>query len=421
MKFTRRLLSMLSAGVLFATPVAGLANGDVEGNDVEVTITEETDFVDELADEDVVLAIAQNESQNPFTVESFDQMCIERTKEYREKIKSANLEQKINCAVFLTNVDRMPESECQILEGVQVHKDDVRNGELRNFIDAKELFNLIRDYNCDLVHELDNYIYLEKIDFSNYDKEEFNKFLTKVIKNNNYNLMDAIRDYNTGLKDETKQIETYAPIVCLGKDLSLNKYLEKVVNEGYDLVNAITEYNTALLEGVIEKSIDASKLIYDDEDRELAHQIHINWLLSNISVYGIVPLTENKYYDLARGQLSDLKGLEQEGNVCELSVGARFTIEGIYGVSLVNTIQEYMRENIPDEEVYEYYDAKELAHDQWVLRNDVKANLKEMNREIDILVGHRGDLVEYAARKVNSDLMVYLANRCLSNENTNRK
>lgn len=416
MKINKRFLSMLTAGVMFASPTVAFANSDVE-----VNIIEENDFVDELADEDVILAMAQNEWQNPFTVEEFDKKCIELTKELREKIPSANLEQKINSAVYLTNVDRMPESECQILEGVQVHKDDVRNGEFRNFIDAKELYNLIRDYNCDLVRELDNYIYLEKIDFSKYDKVSFNKYLTKVIKNNNYNLMDAIRDYNNEVKDEDKQIEFNVPIVCLGKDLSLNKYLEKVVNEGYDLETAINEYNEALLESVIERSIDASKLIFDEEDRELGHQIHINWLLSNISVYGIVPLTENKYYNLAHGQLADLKALEQEGNVCEMSVGARFTIEGVYGVALINTIQEYTRENIPDEEIFEYYDREALAHNQWVLRSDVKPNLKEMTREIDILVGDRGDLVEYAAKKVNSDLMVYLANRCLSNENTNTK
>lgn len=416
MKINKRFLSMLTAGVMFASPTVAFANSDVE-----VNVIEENDFVDELADEDVILAMAQNEWQNPFTVEEFDKKCIELTKELREKIPSANLEQKINSAVYLTNVDRMPESECQILEGVQVHKDDVRNGEFRNFIDAKELYNLIRDYNCDLVRELDNYIYLEKIDFSKYDKVSFNKYLTKVIKNNNYNLMDAIRDYNNEVKDEDKQIEFNVPVVCLGKDLSLNKYLEKVVNGGYDLETAINEYNEALLESVIERSIDASKLIFDEEDRELGHQIHINWLLSNISVYGIVPLTENKYYNLAHGQLADLKALEQEGNVCEMSVGARFTIEGVYGVALINTIQKYTRENIPDEEIFEYYDREALAHNQWVLRSDVKPNLKEMTREIDILVGDRGDLVEYAAKKVNSDLMVYLANRCLSNENTNTK
>ena len=420
MRVSKKLIALALAGSVFAAPVA-LAE------DEEATIVEETIIDEESNENEDAKIYAQNEWANPFTTEKFDETVKENLPEISQKLKSkkksiSNLPQQLNCAVFLTNLDRMPEFDYKVLIGTEVHGNDILNGEFKNFEDANHFFNLVRDYNCEVVRGLDNYIYLERINFNNYDKDVLNKYLKKVIKNKKYSIINAFVDYNKEIGYDDEDLNIQMEDFCLDEELpGLVPYIKKVVEEGYDLKTAITEYNKALIEDVLDRVIDISTLIHDDADRELAHDIHINWVLSNISVAGELPLIENEYYNTVKGQLADLNGVEQTGNVSELGIGARLLVEKIYGISLVNTIQEYIRENIDKEEIFRYFVRKDFAENNWVLRDDVDPEVKIFEKEIDLLVGDRGDLIEYAAPKVNNDLMAYIVANCLSISESNTK
>ena len=401
MKINKKFIALLLAGEIFASPIAGLAEGtEVElGNDTDTKV------------------MAQTEWSDPFTVEDFDRIVKENLPEITRKLKSrnrktSNLSLQLNCAVFNGNCDRMPDFDFKVLAGTEIHGDDILHGQTRNFEEQLNFYNLVNDYNCDVVRDLDNYIYLEKISFNNYDKDILNKYLKKVIKNKKYDILNAFVDYNNevGYDDLDKIIDIED--MCHEPDKLLIPYLQKVVNGEITIEEAITEYNKEILSNTLDELIDVSKLIKDEADRELIHDIHINWALSNLSITGEIPLIENEYYKLAKGQLTDTNAREKTGSVSELAAGARTTAELAYGVSLINTIQEYSREKVDSEKILKYFDNVELTGSDWILRSDVKPNLKGSADEFDMLVGDWGELKNFASRDVFKDLLAYLAATC---------
>ncbi len=413
MKINKKFIAWILAGAIFAAPVAGLAEGEAELVE-EVNLDEEQ----EQEDEAVIKEMAQTEWQDPFTTEDFDRIINENVEDIVKKLMSNNqdvnnIPQQLNCATFLMNVDRMTKFDYEALVGTEVHGNDVLHGEFRNFQDAIDFFNQVNDYNSDKVRELDNIMYLSKIKFNDYDKDILNKYLKKVIENKNYNIQAAFVDYDNevGYDDPTKVIDLEDR--CIGTDEKLIPYLEKVVNGELTIEEALTKYNDALIEYVANELIDVSKLIKDEADRKLGHEIFINWAFSNLSLNGELRLIDNDYYVNGKGQLTDTKIEEKQGGVCNLAAGARWGIELTYGVSMVNTVQEYIRERIPDKEMFEYFDKREFAKNTWVIKPDVEPNVKGCQREIDILVGDWGDLVEYAGDKVNNDIMAYVAAKCM--------
>ena len=134
----KKLLSMLTAGVLMATPVMANADGNESENTDETTFT---------------LVVQEKE----FTPLNFDEyyLGVKNAYDYLSQfIKYDNLQKDVQCLYYLTNRSYMPSDveENLISEGI-VFSTNLNNGEYENFMRAYNLINVIADYNQSVIRE----------------------------------------------------------------------------------------------------------------------------------------------------------------------------------------------------------------------------------------------------------------------------
>lgn len=407
MRISKRLLALLAAGTMFAFPVA--ANAELDN---EITNEDETTFK----------LYAQDEVFASLTLEEFDK-GVEHAYNYLTQFINVN-RQDLQCLYYLVNRESISDEDADYLEGSLVHGTDVANGEFQNFIDAYKVINDILDHNQSTVKGYkgkinpdkivlnSSIIELGEIKFGEYDKELLNTFLIRVINNEGYTLIDAIVDYNDYIMEIAPEKRIELGDMCLGYDKELIPYLEKVVNTGYDLKKALEEYNEKLSLEIPNKLIDPSELIYDDDDREIAHNMYLEYPKSYLPVADGTSLIENEDYELLFKQLTTLNATERKENSYELSIGPKFLVENVLGVSTINTIFDYLRENYTFEELAKYFDRKELAGQQFVVREDINIDINCPKSELEVLVLQFGQLKEFAVDTVNNGLMTTFAMKC---------
>ncbi len=390
LKCYKKLLAMLTAGMMFATPVAGLSESNESEKVNETTISEEV-------------------SNALLDVNEFNER-VEKAYNYLTKfINYDSLRTDLQCLYYLVNREYMPDEDAKFLEENIVHGTDVANGEYQNFIDAYHLINVILDYNQSVIKNFNGYIDLNKIDFGSYDVNLFNKFLAKVAKNaKKYNVLDAIRDYNKSVEKNNPELVIDVDDMCVGYDVRTGEFVGKSIKDtNYDITNAITDYNELVTKETEEKLIDVSKLCFDKFDKELVHEMHVNY----VNAYKAGKF-DNEYYEMVFKQLTTLNAYEQAGNAHELSVGARWLTENVIGGDVMQMLRDHMQETYPREELDKYFVKGELNKGQWILRDDISLDLNCLKDELQVEVFQFGQLWIVVYTNVNNDIMNEFAVIC---------
>ena len=391
-KIYKKFLSMLTAGVLFATPVAAHS----ESNNNENTTSDEFTLV------------TQEKELTPLTMDEYYNGA-KNSYDYLSKfVNYNNLQTDLQCLYYLTNRQYIPSAdEADLINFGIVFETDINEGKYENFMRAYNLINVIGDYNQSTIKELNNIIDLEKVVYENYDKELLNKYLTKAINNPKYNIIKAIVDYNNEVSKIDPELVIELGEMCLGEDARLAEYLGKVVNEDYDLNTAIALYNDVVSRETYDKLIDVSKLCYGDNDRELVHDMHENWFKAylNGKFY-------NEDYQMVFKQLTTLNAAEQMGNAKELSVGARWLAQNTIGGAVMQMLRDDMQEDFTRAELDKYFDKKELNKGQWILRSDMSLDLNCLKNELEVEVFNFGQLWAFVYDHVNDDIMKSFQEKC---------
>ena len=389
-----KILSYATALTMMATPVAANASGNNEQeNTNEITYS----------------VLAQPEVLGPLTEQVFSQ---EVAKINVDLLKKIIFEIKdLQCAYYLTNHEYIPAEDVLSLEGSVVHGTDVANGEFQNFADAYSLINEILDYNQSAIRGFDRVIDTDMIHYTSYDQTKLNKYLTKVIKDKKYNLMDAIRDYNASVEKDNPELVIEVDEFCVTHNEIMSQYLAKVVNEGYDLIEAIKEANEAIIANVYDTLIDVSELCYDENDRELVHQMHINYI--NAYLNGKF---DNDDFWMVFKQLTTLNAVERAGDSHQISIGARWLAENVIGGCVMQMLRDHMQETYSSKELSKFFVAGELNKHNWILRDDVNFNINNPETELEVEVLKFGELWIVVYTNVNNDIMTSFANRCLDQE-----
>lgn len=391
LKCYKKLLAMLTAGMMFATPVAGLS----ESNESEKT------------NESSYELVMQNKDVAPMTIEEF-KLLVKHANEYlKERIDYNTMLNDLQCMEYLMNREYMTDDDAKELESGYVHGTDIANGEYQNFVDAYHLINEILDYNQSVIKNFDRIIDINKITYKEYDKVLLNYFLYKVVNDKNYNLLDAIRDYNAQVEemDFEKVIET--DDICIGSDSRLSKYLNKVIDENYDLKKAIGEYNLELTSDMAKKLIDISELCYDSNDKKLAHEIFMNY----VSAYAAGKF-DNEYFRMVFKQITTLNSEEKAGNGHQLSVGARWASDNVNGGDVMQMLRDHMQETYSRKELDKFFDKEELNRHQWIIRNDASFNINAPESELEDEVLKFGELWTIVYTNVNNNIMNLFAEKC---------
>ena len=408
----KKVLSLAAAMAIAATPVAANAAGnknDKNTNSTKVESTVNNGF--NLYEQIQVL--------NPITAQVFANLVKES---YDELSRGMNVNtQKLECLSYLIFREFMPKTDAKDIEDAYAHNEKGANGKMQIMYDAYSVIGELLDYYQSTLQSL-RPIEAEEISYTSYNKKVLNKYLTKVIKNSKYNLMDALRDYNkeVGKKHPEQMIDTGT--TCIKADARLVSYLKKVIKDDkYDLNQAIADYNEFVLVDVTEKLPDLDKLLYADADKEIAKELKTLIIEAYKSVYGGPMLIENEaYIDLFK-TLTTLNSAERKYNGEGLSVGGYFLLENIVGVSTVDMIYDYFLENYSIEELSQYFEYESILSKQWIVRKDVKIEVNALKNEIEVLINDLEELKVFAVKTVNNDMLSSLSNDCIEEENGNIK
>ena len=154
-----------------------------------------------------------------------------------------------------------------------------------------------------------------------------------------------------------------------------------------NLINIINDYNQSMIDDVnsADELIDASVLCYADADKNLLNNIHMNYFnaFKNGRYYN-ESFEDNEAYKMLFKQLTTLNAAERKGNADELSVGARWTAQNIYGISTMEMLATDMQEEHKTSELAKYFDAAELNQKQFIVRNDVVFDLNRCIEKPDL-------------------------------------
>ena len=391
-RISKRLLSMLTAGVLMATPV--MAN--TESNEEN---TSESEFT----------LVVQDRELTPMTMDEF-YLGVKNAYEYLSKfIKYDDLQKDLQCLYYLTNRSYITEEdENELINSGIVYETNIKEDKYENFMFAYNVINVIADYNQSVIKDLNNPINLRKITYEGYDREIFNNYLIKVINDANYSILDAIVDYNNEVMESNPELMIEMDKICVKYDERFIEYLTKVVNnDDYDLLTAISDYSERVATETYDKLIDVSKLCYGDYDIKLVHDMHTNYFdaYKNGRFY-------NEDYEMIFKQLTTLNAYEQAGNADELSVGARWLAQNSIGGGVMQLLRDDMQEDFPRSELDKYFVKSELNKGQWILRDDISLDINCIKTELEFEVFNFGQLWHFVYDTVNNDIFKTFEKDC---------
>lgn len=397
----KRLLAYLTAGVILLSGSSAFAKGNNEDakNETNVTVTtEEAEF-------------------NMLTLDEFKEVVKEAKTELEGKLAAAtdakdngNFMKSLRCEVYDANIDYI-EDETPFVEAGYAYGPDAQNGRLQNMVEADSILRAIQDYNQSVIQNLIDIFELKKLDFSNYDKKLFSKYIDKVIKNKNYDFSMAVGDYNRAVekKNPEKAIVIDGTFCQDNDNRSFPKYLAKVIKEeNYDIEKVIEKYIPKATANAYKKLIKVSIFCSNKHDKKILDEIHDNWFYGYFPVAMGTSLVDDENYLKAYKQLATLGSEEGFLNGCELSTGAEHLAEKIYGVALLNTQYDYMRKYY-NKEREEYFDAIALGEESWVL---IKNPGKNCMGELEIIVRQNRQLRKPTVVELNNKLMTVLLGMC---------
>ena len=177
------------------------------------------------------------------------------------------------------------------------------------------------------------------------------------------------------------------------------------------LSNTINDYNESQIhldyhgDGVnAEHYIDPSVLCYDEHDREDAHELFEKW----VKAYNLEPGTimSNDWFMQAHKQLTHLNAAEQQSELWDASIGARFMMLKTTGKDLMQFERDYMLENYEYSDLDVYFKPDELRQRQMFLRDDFEIN--ECLTELDFCATIFGEHYHFCLDEVNKALFSLL-------------
>lgn len=195
-RISKKLLSMLTAGVLMATPVMGHTEEYNEEN------TNNQEFT----------LVMQEKDFTPLIMEEF-YLGVEASYNYlKEFIPYDTLQQDLQCLYYLTNREYMPkEDEEELISSGIVYETDFSEQKYENFMRAYNLINVIADYNQSVIHadyddhkmDINHLIDVSKICYGEADKK-----LVHKMHENYFNAYKAGRFDNEYYQMVFKQLTT---------------------------------------------------------------------------------------------------------------------------------------------------------------------------------------------------------------------
>ena len=161
-KISKKLLSMLTAGVLMVTPVASHANG----NEKESTIDKEFTLV------------MQEKDLAPLDIAEYT-FGVGASYEYlKQFINYDGMQQDLQCLYYLTNREYITgDDERELIARGYVYETSIDEQKYENFMRAYNLINMIADYNQSVIRKTDDsskLIDVSMLCYGNFDKKLVN-------------------------------------------------------------------------------------------------------------------------------------------------------------------------------------------------------------------------------------------------------
>lgn len=313
--FNKKTLSLLTALMIGATPIAASASNYDDEEDV--SFNEEVNYDDLFAG---FALVEQEVEKNPLTVEEYVAGVKKAYTYLAQFINYDHMQEDVQCLYYLVNRDYIKEDveELLISKGI-IYPTSLENNEMQNFMHAINLLNVRADYNQSKI----------RIDYKN----------------------DGIYEDNL---------------------------------------------------------IDLSKFCFDEHDAKLVRNIFLDWV--NAYKTGRFS-TDNVYYKSAFKRLTNLNAMEGNGNVAELSVGARWIAQLGIGNDIMQMLRDDMQEDFPRSELDKYFVAGDLNKGQWTLRDDVSLDLNCLKNELEVEVFNFGELWYHVYTTVNNDIFKSFSDR----------
>ncbi len=182
--FKTRLLSLLTTGVMFATPVVANASGneDENTNNNEFKLVQQTRREAEMTMTEYTLGV-----QEAYT--------------YLEpKIGYDAMLQQIECLSFLVNRTDIPmDIQQELIDNGIVFETDIETQKMDNFVSANNILNVIADYNQSTIRKTGNMDDL--IDVSVFCYDENDRKLVHSMHENYFNAYkNGVLDYEAFVK-----------------------------------------------------------------------------------------------------------------------------------------------------------------------------------------------------------------------------
>ncbi len=190
-RISKKLISMLTAGVIMATPIASNTES------VESSNNNDTNFT----------LVMQEKEFTPLSIEEY-RLGVEYAYNYLSNfIKYDNLQEDLQCLYYLVNREYMPsEYEEELIERGIVYKTSIDEQKFENFMRAYNLINVIADYNQSVIrktNDIDNLIDVSNICYGVNDSK-----LVHDMHENYFNAYQNGRFDNEYYREVFKQLTT---------------------------------------------------------------------------------------------------------------------------------------------------------------------------------------------------------------------
>jgi hypothetical protein len=171
----------------------------------------------------------------------------------------------------------------------------------------------------------------------------------------------------------------------------------------------------------INNLIDPSVFCYGEEDKKLVRNMFEHYFEAyqdsrkyvcnrDEFLFSFLGETDKPYTILFR-QLTN-SALSTSGNICDLSVGARWLAIKTLGGGIMQLLRDYQGDKFTFDELKEYYIGSELQKQQWLLREDSKLDPLCPQTELEVLVTQFGELWAVVYDNTYNDLYTTLSIEC---------
>lgn len=266
-----------------------------------------------------------------------------------------------------------PFVDCDYADG------DNEENRIKNKEEADRVLEIIQKHNQKLIYRLYGLPSIGSLDFRDCNKQEFTKYLRRLVNSGSCYLSDAIMNYNEN--NRNNRIYFGKGFYYEDDEFLIECLAEALEDENFDIEVFLNDYIERGQAHIWQSLIRPSVFCHSEKDKKILEKLFEDLFQLCLVYREYIPIVDIEAYSDLYNQLMSTSTADGLININEASTGAQYVGQKIIGDGLEYIYHDYTLTFYYDE-CGNYFDAYQLAYENFVPTVTVTNPINELETMI---------------------------------------